>query len=103
MTNHAIARSFTLLADLLELEGENLFKVRAYRKAADTIDGLTESLEAIAARGELESIPNIGKAIAEKIEDICRTGTTMPSRSSGEKPASSNFSVYVPELTAGKR
>ena len=34
---------------------------------------------------------------------VWRTGTTMPSRTSGEKPASSNFSVYVPELTAGKR
>ena len=76
MTNHAIARSFTLLADLLELEGENLFKVRAYRKAAEEIEGLTENLESIAARGELEAIPNIGKAIAEKIADICRTGTT---------------------------
>src|SRR5262249_42996059 len=74
MTNHAIARSFTLLADLLELEGEHIYNVRAYRKAAEAIDGLTENLESIATRGQLESIPGIGKAIAEKIEQLCATG-----------------------------
>lgn len=74
--NHEIARIFSEIADLMEVREDSPFKVRAYRKAADTIEALTESLEGIAARGALEEIPGIGKAIAEKITDICRTGTT---------------------------
>src|SRR4051794_11673511 len=76
ISNYEIARIFSRIADLMEARDDNPFKVRAYRKAAETIEGLTESLGAIAARGELETIPNIGKAIAEKIADICETGTT---------------------------
>jgi DNA polymerase (family X) len=76
ISNHEIARIFNEIADLMEVREDSPFKVRAYRKAAETIEGLTESLESIAARGELEKIPSIGKAIAEKITDICRTGTT---------------------------
>jgi DNA polymerase (family 10) len=76
ISNYEIARIFSQIADLMEVRDDNPFKVRAYRKAADTIEGLTESLETIATREELEKIPNIGKAIAEKIGDICRTGTT---------------------------
>jgi DNA polymerase (family 10) len=76
ITNYEIARIFSQIADLMEVREDNPFKVRAYRKAAETIEGLTESLGAIAERGDLEAIPNIGKAIAEKIRDICGTGTT---------------------------
>src|SRR5262245_14928905 len=74
MTNHAIARALTRLADILEIEGEDAFKVRAYRKAADNVEGLTESVESIARRGELETIPSIGKAIAAKITELCQSG-----------------------------
>jgi len=76
MTNYEIARVFTRMADLMEVQGENPFKIRAYRKAADTIRDLTESLESIAARGALETVPGVGKGIAEKIEEIVATGTT---------------------------
>jgi DNA polymerase (family 10) len=76
ISNHEIARIFSEIADLMEVREDSPFKVRAYRKAVETIEALTESLESIAARGELEAIPSIGKAIAEKITDICRTGTT---------------------------
>jgi DNA polymerase (family 10) len=58
----------------MELEGENVFKIRAYRKAADTIEELTESLEGLAQRGELETVPNIGKGIGEKITEMVQTG-----------------------------
>jgi DNA polymerase (family 10) len=75
MTNYEIARVFTRLADLMEVEGENPFKIRAYRKAADTIRDCTESLESIAARGALETVPNIGKGIAEKIQEVVASGT----------------------------
>ncbi len=76
ISNYEIARIFSQIADMMEARDDNPFKVRAYRKAAETIEALTESLATIAGRGALESIPNIGKAIAEKIADICRTGAT---------------------------
>jgi DNA polymerase (family 10) len=77
MTNYEIARIFGQIADLMEVQGENPFKVRAYRKATDTIEGLTESLESIAARGALDTVPNIGKGIGEKVEEIVNTGSAL--------------------------
>src|SRR5688500_7972975 len=76
MNNYAIARIFTRIADLMEIQGENPFKVRAYRNAAAAMQELTESLEGLAERRELESIPGVGAAIAQKTYDILSTGTT---------------------------
>lgn len=76
MNNHAIARIFTRIADLMEIQGENPFKIRAYRNAAAAMQDLTESLEGLAERRELESIPGVGAAIAKKTYDILATGTT---------------------------
>lgn len=76
MTNHEIARRFTQIGDILEIQGENPFKVRAYRRAAEAIDDLVEPLAEIAARGELERIPGFGEAIIGKTRDFLRTGTT---------------------------
>lgn len=76
MNNYAIARVFSRIADLMEITGENPFKARAYRTAAQTMQDLTESLEVLAERGELQSIPGVGEAIAAKTRDIIATGTT---------------------------
>jgi DNA polymerase (family 10) len=75
MNNFAIARVFTRIADLMEIQGENPFKIKAYRTAAQTMQDLTESLETIAERGELRSVPGIGEAIAAKTQEILETGT----------------------------
>jgi len=76
MRNQDIARIFENIADLLEIKGGDVYRVRAYRKAASVIESQAEPLEEIARRRELERIPGVGESIAEKIRDILETGTT---------------------------
>jgi hypothetical protein len=73
--NSDIVRSLNKLADLLELEGANPFRIRAYRKAAWVVGELPRSVTAMTAAGEdLAELPGIGKALAEKIETLAATG-----------------------------
>lgn len=74
MKKFEIARIFNEVADMLELKGENPFRIRAYRKAALNIESLTEDLEEIANRDELEEIPGIGADLALKIKKFLKTG-----------------------------
>ncbi|GAB4458430.1 MAG: DNA polymerase/3'-5' exonuclease PolX [Armatimonadaceae bacterium] len=76
LTNFEIAERFVQIADILEIQGENPFKVRAYRTAASTINDLEDSLAEIAARGKLAEIPGFGPAIVGKVQDFLETGTT---------------------------
>jgi DNA polymerase/3'-5' exonuclease PolX len=73
-SNADAAEIFRTIADLLDLLGET-FKPEAYRRAARSIESLTEDLGAVAARHELRAIPGVGEAIAEKIEEYLRTGS----------------------------
>lgn len=75
MTTHVknkdIADIFDRLADLLELEGENPFRVRAYRNAAATVENLPQNLEEMVKNGDdLTQLPAIGNDLAQKINDI---------------------------------
>lgn len=76
--NAAVATRFRRLAELLELEGANPFRVRAYRQAATAVAGLSEDLLRIVARPDarerLDALPGVGEDLAEKISEICRTG-----------------------------
>jgi DNA polymerase (family 10) len=63
------------VATLMELRGENPFKVRAYQSAARSLKGLTTPLEAALESGELASTPGIGKGILETITEIITTGS----------------------------
>ena len=73
--NREIAALFSRLADLLEIDGANRFRVRAYRQAAQTIEGLAETLADGVEEGEdLTGLPNIGQGMAEKIATIVETG-----------------------------
>ena len=74
VTNADAAALFREVADLLDVLGER-FKPEAYRRAARSLETLTEGLAAVSARGELESIPGVGAAIAEKIRELLTTGT----------------------------
>jgi DNA polymerase (family 10) len=70
-TNRQLAETFTLIADLLEIKGELIYKILAYRKAADSLTDLGRDINAIWQDGgieSLQSIPGVGKAIAEKID-----------------------------------
>lgn len=75
MTNAEVAEKFRLLADLLSILGESTFRVNAYRRAAESIEALSESLAAVRKRNQLEEIPGVGKEIAQKIGDLLDTGT----------------------------
>ncbi len=74
MNNQQIADTFTLIADLLQIKGEVIYKILAYRKAADSINDLTRDLNDIYQERELKSIPGVGQAIADKIEELLSTG-----------------------------
>jgi DNA polymerase (family 10) len=75
MRNADIARVFQDVADLLELKGENPFKIRAYQKAARTIDYLPREIETyLEEGGDLKAIPGVGDAIARKITELVTTG-----------------------------
>ena len=73
MENLAIARIFSEIADLLEIKGENPFKIRAYRNAADTIAHAPDRLSACSDE-QLRAISGVGKDLAAKIREICDTG-----------------------------
>ncbi|MGR9037698.1 MAG: DNA polymerase/3'-5' exonuclease PolX [Gammaproteobacteria bacterium] len=73
--NNDIAAIFEEIADLLEIEQANPFRVRAYRNAARTVQGLGEEVSDLVEEGcDLEQLPGIGEALAEKIAEIIRTG-----------------------------
>ena len=75
MENKTIADIFTEIADILDIQGENPFRIRSYRNAARTIEDMSQSLEDLVKAGKsLEEIPGIGKSISEKIQEILATG-----------------------------
>lgn len=73
-SNNEIAKIFNQIADILEISSESLFRIRAYRNAARSIEALTEDVAQIIERGELENIPAVGKDLAGKISDFVKTG-----------------------------
>jgi DNA polymerase (family 10) len=76
MENAQIAGIFEEIADLLELQEANEFRVRSYRSAARTVRDLSERLEDLVRRGDdLSELPDIGESTAEKIREIVDRGT----------------------------
>ncbi len=74
MKNREIADIFERMGDLMELLGENPFRVNSYRKSARTIADLPDPIEDLARLGRLQEVGGIGKSTAEKIEAYLRTG-----------------------------
>jgi DNA polymerase (family X) len=72
--NAQVAEQFALLADLLELEGEQQFRVLAYRRAADQIRSAAGPIAELALEGEAKKMPGIGKTIESKIVQIVESG-----------------------------
>ncbi len=78
MNNEAIARSFYRLAALMEIRGDDPFRLRSYRNAAEAIETWPTPLESIAAQEGIEglqTIPGVGKAIAGKVIQLLDRGT----------------------------
>src|SRR5512133_1279358 len=70
-----IARALREIGALLELDGENPFKVRAYENGARALEALQEELAVVIAEGRLQELPGIGEALAQKIAELHRSGT----------------------------
>lgn len=73
--NQQVATIFRSIAERLASQRANPYRVRAYRKAADTIETLEEDIAAVAARQALEDLDGIGRDLADKIEEFLKTGT----------------------------
>ena len=74
MNNKEIAKVFQDIADLLELKGENPFKIRAYQKVVRSIEHLPVEVEQLVAEDRLKEVPGAGEAITKKINELVTTG-----------------------------
>ncbi len=73
--NQQVATIFRSIAERLSTQRANPYRVRAYRRAADTIEALEEDIADVASRQALEDIDGVGRDLADKIEEFLRTGT----------------------------
>ncbi len=74
MKNEELADIFNEIADLMEIQGEQPFRIASYRKVARILEELTEDVETLLADGRLAKIPGIGKGSLERIEEYLKTG-----------------------------
>jgi DNA polymerase (family X) len=73
--NKAIANVFYETADLMEINGDDSFRIRSYRRAAEALEGLPEQVSTLICEPKkLLEIPGIGKGMAANIQDLCRSG-----------------------------
>jgi len=72
--NADVAAMLNRVADLLEIKGENFFKIRAYREAVRQLDNLTTEVEELIKEGRLKEIPGIGEAMEKKIVEFVTSG-----------------------------
>lgn len=98
--NEEIAHAFDEIADLLEIEEANPFRVRAYRNAARNLRGLGRELAELVADGEdLTRLPGIGKDLAAKIQEMLETGKLKAlDELHKEVPASVEALLQIPGL-----
>lgn len=73
MKNQDIADIFREIAQILEIKGDNRFRIRAYERAAQNIESIPEDIEVFVREDRLKSIPGIGKDLEEKIKEIVAT------------------------------
>jgi len=78
VTNAELARALARTATMLEIDGANPFRVRAYEEGARMVENHGESLAALADEpGALEAISGIGKSLAQHIRELVTTGHTV--------------------------
>jgi DNA polymerase (family 10) len=95
----AVARALREIGGLLELKGENPFKVRAYEAGARAVETLEEDLAALVASGRLTEVRGIGEALARKIADLHATGSTaLLDQLRTEFPPGTLDLLAIPEL-----
>ena len=74
MNNRDIVEIFDQVADMLAIRGDQIHRVLAYRRAAESIAALGRDINQVAAEGSLTEVPGIGKTLAAKIEEMLSTG-----------------------------
>ena len=74
-TNRALASLFQSMADQLEARRENPHRIRAYRRAAESILQLHDDIAVVMQRGGLKEVSGIGKDLAAKVEEFLKTGS----------------------------
>jgi DNA polymerase (family 10) len=99
LSNSDLAKIFNRIADLLEIKGEVIYKILAYRKAAESLSELGRNVHDLWRAGELSAIPGVGKAISEKIDELLSTGKLeFYERLKTEVPDSLADLLQVPDL-----
>ncbi len=74
MTNQEIADILIHISKILDIQGENPFKIRAYIKASQTIENLTYQLSSLEDKDKIMELPGIGEGIAKKLKELLETG-----------------------------
>jgi DNA polymerase (family 10) len=98
-TNQELADLFSEIADLLEIKGEVIYKILAYRKASDSLTSLGRPAVEYWREDKLTEIPGVGKAIAEKIDELYLTGKlAFLERLEEEVPPTLRDLIQVPDL-----
>ncbi|MBC9783762.1 DNA polymerase/3'-5' exonuclease PolX [Heliobacterium chlorum] len=85
MHNQEIAWALTEIADLMEILGENPFKVRAYRKGARIVEGIETPVKTLSDRGQLAKIDGIGKGLCAEIDEMLEEGASRQLQNLREK------------------
>ncbi|NLW06652.1 MAG: DNA polymerase/3'-5' exonuclease PolX, partial [Clostridia bacterium] len=99
MTNLELAWALTEMGELLELKGENHFKVRAYYRAARALESLETEAADLYARGALQEIPGVGKNLAAKIAELLSSGqSTFLNKLRQEVPPGLRQMLSIPGL-----
>ncbi len=98
-SNQELADIFETIANLLEIKGEVIYKILAYRKASDSLRDYGGNVYTVWQEGKLTDIPGIGKAISEKIDELYTTGNLeFLDQLSAEVPPSLAELLQVPDL-----
>ena len=102
MNNSEIAEVFKRIAILMEIKGEDWFKISAYRRASETIQGLEKPLKSLDEKA-LMALPGIGKALAGKILELNASGKlAFLEKLEAEVPPALIDLLAVPEIGARK-
>src|SRR5262249_1282086 len=99
MTNKDVATVLFEISQLLEMQEENIYKIRAYQNAARSVEQFPANIEDLVAAQELQKVPGIGKTIASNVEELVTTGRlTFYEQLKGKYPPTLAELLKVPNL-----
>src|SRR5262249_51675444 len=103
MTNKDVATVLFEISQLLEMQEENIYKIRAYQNAARSVEQFPANIEDLVAAQELQKVPGIGKTIASNVEELVTTGRlTLYEQLKGKNPPTLAEFLRCPNLEPKK-